>query len=724
MPQEDPKGQADRDRRFLWDLYGYVTKTFREQGDDSYSYQELSRFIDEEVQYAVDNDQLSAKYGKSINGVQGLLNHLEIEDALGEHAKGVERAQGALANIFSGATLGGADEIAGAVRAAVPGGMGYEEGRAFQQNRQERFAQEHPVRGKALEFGGMAVPAMIGGKTVPVGPTSGGIVGKSVLGAGRLGALGAGEGALAGTLAADQGSRGTGGAIGGALGGTIGGIAGLSGPVLAATGRQAVRAMAESNVPLVQQAGAGIRRRGIQHMADQELQHGISRSGQTPEQLAGNIADIPEGRVIDAADALGRRGRAAMIANPEGVSMTDELGDVVAAREAQAAGRMASTLRDRSGLKHLGDPDTVLNRRIAEWDDQVKKPFFARIAGGEENGKFVAEDLLDAIKITDDMDPHARRVAEDLRDALRDRDVGVNLEKLQGTGLLDIRDGWSAAQILSPMRKTAKTQNARAAANDAYNLLIDTMEKGGVRGFSEFRAAYEAIHTMDDAYRAGRGAITTSERDLRSVLNDPNSVYSGVPANEEFRRGLVDAYEQVMEEGGDQISKLRQTGGAGDVFAAKVRHTFPPGPAGEKQWQDWMRSLHAERAKFRSSKYLDILGPIEPIMQGMTFDVVVTRGPSLLQGILANFIVDPTARREIALQLSRTLNRKGPEAMMEAAERLAKQHRVRVRRGAIGHGLMQQAAREAGASASGGEPRSGLLGTANRVRREGLLSHN
>jgi hypothetical protein len=85
-------------KRELWKLYGET----RKMEADGLDYQTISRFVARQT----------AEWEEKVPGYQSLLNKLGIEDNPGERSARAA-VQGFASNVAQGATLGGADELAG-----------------------------------------------------------------------------------------------------------------------------------------------------------------------------------------------------------------------------------------------------------------------------------------------------------------------------------------------------------------------------------------------------------------------------------------------------------------------------------------------------------------------------------------------------------------------------------------------------------------------------------
>ena len=140
---------------------------------------------------------------------------------------------------LQGMTFGLSDEIGGAL-AALAGsiqtgesfGDAYDKIHQQLQDKRETFAQENPGTALGAEVVGALATGGAGGSRLLAGK---GFQGASNIGkAGRISAVGAGEGAVYGAGAADQGERGAGAAQGAVLGGAL---AAVGAGVLNAAGR-------------------------------------------------------------------------------------------------------------------------------------------------------------------------------------------------------------------------------------------------------------------------------------------------------------------------------------------------------------------------------------------------------------------------------------------------------------------------------------------------------
>lgn len=219
-----------------------------------------------------------------------------------------------LAPVAQGLTLGGADEILGAVEGAnqaLHGGsfkQGYVKGRDKVRAGTKQFAEEHPIASPVLTAAGAIAPAFLGpGKAIIQAGTP--LLAKLGLGA----AEGAALGGVSGALSADE-NRGAGALEGGVIGGALGGAiplvgAGVSaarnilGRTGAAAGKHAdalvTRALARDQVtPRSLQAPAG--KPAVLADLGGENTLGLARGAQaTPSDAKQRLADFLHGRQAD-----------------------------------------------------------------------------------------------------------------------------------------------------------------------------------------------------------------------------------------------------------------------------------------------------------------------------------------------------------------------------------------------------------------------------------------
>ncbi|MHC4702679.1 MAG: hypothetical protein ACYTFQ_19120, partial [Planctomycetota bacterium] len=183
-------------KRELWKLYGET----RKMEADGLDYQTISRFVARQT----------AEWEEKVPGYQSLLNKLGIEDNPGERSARAA-VQGFASNVAQGATLGGADELAGVVggAASMAAGGGFQEGYREQRDRirdrTERFKAENPKTAIGLEMGGALAPAIMTGGLAAGASGTGSLLSQIVKGGATLGGLGAVESGLYGTMAADEG---------------------------------------------------------------------------------------------------------------------------------------------------------------------------------------------------------------------------------------------------------------------------------------------------------------------------------------------------------------------------------------------------------------------------------------------------------------------------------------------------------------------------------------
>lgn len=223
----------------------------------------------------------------------------------------------ARAVLGQGLGMGWGDEAEAWVRSKL-GDQGYED--ALQQIRSEygQFARENPISQVAGEFGGGAIPGVVA-MAVPGGQAAGAQqLSRSTLNTlARLGAIGAGTGAVSGAGSATEGSR----LPGAALGAVIGGTTGAAAPLVAKGAGAGMRWLRERLAPSESYVG---------DVATRKLAEAVRSAGMTPRQLeqrmgADRVLGVPS-KVANVSPATADLARAvAQRTGRGGVRMEEEL---------------------------------------------------------------------------------------------------------------------------------------------------------------------------------------------------------------------------------------------------------------------------------------------------------------------------------------------------------------------------------------------------------------
>jgi hypothetical protein len=622
-------------KRELWKLYGET----RKMEADGLDYQTISRFVARQT----------AEWEEKVPGYQSLLNKLGIEDNPGERSARAA-VQGFASNVAQGATLGGADELAGviggAASAAAGGGFqeGYREQRDRIRDRAERFAQENPKTAIGAEIGGALVPGILTGGIAAGAAGSGSLLSQVVQGGLTLGGLGAAEGAAYGALGAEGeglADRAAGGAVGGAIGGATAGLLGAGAPVAGALSRQALRAGEAVGIPGAQQA----RRAWARRIAERELREAMGAMDMAPAEIAAAVEAMPEGSIVaDFAESFARKAKAARNAADE----LDRPGgpvEAVRAREMGKGPRAAESLRGGTGLQRVENPEKLLEAGVEAWRDSYETPFLAGLDGMTFGSTRIRKLLKDN---------------EFLSEALGM--VRANVDEIRQTQRIKVEDGWAAIQRMDKLLKSGKLDVKEfRRTKEAQVALKEEMERL-VPGFTEMRAQYRGVIARAEGYDAGFKLFGKHSRTIRSAIENAESPQQA----QAIREGLMDAWEQKFQMVPGTVNRLQ--GGAKNEMMAQLRHLFPEGSAGDMRFLHFVDDMANEGRWARTYEYLKG-GPrtAQELGDAETLGGVVTRMPSLVNEVLSIFVTDPTMRREVGRELGEILLTDGPEAMIRAA---------------------------------------------------------
>jgi hypothetical protein len=519
---------------------------------------------------------------------------------------------------------------------------------------------------------GASVPGVAMGAAGLFNPIKGGLLGKSLVAGGRGLAVGGAEGAIAGAGMAEPGRRNVGAATGGVLGMGVLGVGGVLGPSAVALGRQGVRIAAGAGVPGAQ----ALRNRTIAKMAAQEIKGTLANKGITAKEAAEEVARIERGFIVDIDAPFGQQFAGARAAGPLDVAGGPT--SRILNREAEEGVRAAHKLRELADLKYIGEPDNVLAARTKLWQTEVRDPTVSRI-----RRETINVDLDDALPLVGGEvydDPLRQDIAQELAHTLT-KDGHIQLGALRETGELDIVRGWSALQkTMDRMGKGTVHENEVTKA--VADILAEELDR--VPGFMDMRLAYRQLHEQDAAYRAGKASLGQSVKEITGATTG-DGAHATAHGRVEYRRGMLDAYEKAFEEKGVALNNLRSEGrNVTTAFHDRMRMAFADDDIGRVSYERWRDWLEGARKRMASAKYAGGLGPQQVVAGAPEVEVVMTRGPSRVQGILEQFMVDDEAKKLIALEIGDKLTTaKSYEAAMALARRYAREHGIRMTMGGL-----------------------------------------
>jgi hypothetical protein len=631
MPQEKPEVS----KKTLWKLYAQVRRLQREGWD----YQKI-------------NDKL-LEDGR-VDGIANLEQQLGIHEQTSSR-KG--RLQGAAANIAEGATFGHAGELGGMIAGMIPGGMDYEAGRERIESRIGAHRDEFPKSAIAGEMAGAAVPTMMLGGGSPA--ASGGILGRSVAGAGQGALLGGMGGAAYGHGLAEPGGRMRGTAVGGAFGagagGVLGGMTPAAGGVLRNLG---VRTM-ENFGPLGQRAAARVRDQfPARKLAGAELAGAMEAAGMPADAAAVKIGGMPKGSVLaDLDPVLADQARAARNTAP---SLRRVGGPVqnVTDRHYQRGARMASELRGLTGLDEVAHPDAVLTAAKQAWRKNYLKPI------QESNPEWTHRGLAQAL---DDFPEIGEFLGRE----------GVQLRNLRTGEPISFGKAWDALQEMKGALGGKLPSNRYESMTQAIDAL-DGMMQEAIPNFGQSQRFYANVNARHRAYKAGEAMRNKSPRQIEYEYGE----LGGEMEQTAFREGLLDSVEDALRKDATGAGPAAQMVRGGEN-RDKLRVLFPD----DNAFEAWIQSLQNE-ARWGIT-YNSLMGNSSTALQLADQSGSVSKY-AVLNEILSVMFEDPLIRRQASEQVGQVLLSEGRVAATELAARIVA-HEAR-RTAARGVGLLTGAA--------------------------------
>ena len=414
--------------------------------------------------------------------------------------------KGAGRGFLDTATFGFSDEIAGAVRAAVPGGLDYRQGRD-----QARASMDAAKQASPKAFLGGQIAGGLATAAVPIGAAGraaslGGAITKGA-------AVGAGSGALYGAGNAKEMENVPGDAlVGGAVGGVVGGVV----PGVVAGGKALVS-------PVVRGAKGAVQRMApqsqlAQQLAARQLTSGGGRATAKAEGYLArqfgrdqvDLATIGAGAADDPRLMLNMGGRnvtrAAQTAQSIPSAATDELPNAIRGQLAGAGARTVKAIEGATGGR-IASPKAY-RQELTKAGSAKVRPLYKAM---EQTAVQIDDDLA---KLTG-MEPGSQTTLKALDTMKRkmDRTVSALTKKEARSGI----DG-AEAEVL------ATTRQSRNALRDRL-----------VGQFDDYRVALEKSAEYikpREAFRAGEKFMRLGEDELGDLWGA-----MGDAEREQFRRG-------------------------------------------------------------------------------------------------------------------------------------------------------------------------------------------
>lgn len=413
------------------------------------------------------------------------------------------------------------DEVSGAVAAAIPGGMGYEERRDFERQQQELLEDSNPGSAFAADLVGGLIPGLM-----TAGIASGPTVARTV---GRAAGLGAAEGGIYGFM---EGEGGFGNRMMNA-----GGMAGLGAgfgaamPGLVAGAGRLGRAVAD---PVAGAFGLGNTGR-----AGRAMMQSVEKAGKTPDQLGREVSQAvadgqPEFRLMDALGQAGQR-RASGVTRSGGPG-SDELASFLHQRQIDQGDRVGEIVRDAFGFRGRAGAaqGTDLIPEGYEFTDDVSR--------------VLTRPQRSAAGLSDDLRAVRSRVADGAYDAAR-----------EGAGPVDVRGAVSVIDNrIGGMQGSNITGDSIDAKLIRYRdrLIADPAPGDEIsRELSDFDRVLGVKQAIQDdigaATRAGRNnearELSKLARELDAALEGASPDYRA--ANDGFRTAsrVIDSVDTGAE---------------------------------------------------------------------------------------------------------------------------------------------------------------------------------
>lgn len=442
------------------------------------------------------------------------------------------------------------------------------------------FRERNPWTSTGIELAGslvsggplakLATAPAAAAKAAPLLPT-----------AGRLAALGAGEGALAGAGAADENKL-FGGLLGSALGGTMGGALPLAGLGLSVGGQKLGNFASNLKSRLTAEPTT---------RAGRVIGEYLSDAGITPVQLQSRMRQLgPQGTLIEAAGEAGTT-LAQGLGELDPVRVRSVAERALGSRLGGMNQRVREAVARTTGVTERLQPslDAVRARQVS-----ISKPLYDAADAVEIPLTGKLKNLLARPSVKDAFS-RAKRIAADQGEELPPLFKLDELGEWEKAGVMPDMKAWDRIKRgldniidgeIDPVTGRM-SDNGRVVSGIKRELLSELDDINPA--YKRARQAFAGDAAIESAMRHGERFLTMKTRDVHSAVADLTP-----SEREAFLTGAVEAIRE-------KIGRARSGDMAGfraletDNAMEKLRAVFPPGKEGTRALADLMRSIRNER---------------------------------------------------------------------------------------------------------------------------------
>ena len=640
------------------------------RGNENKKLRELYRKIPLLKQKGYTDEQIN--YGIGIETHGKLKSQQDLYRALGVQGQFEtpgQKALGMVASAYEGATAGWGGELAetaadvvGGISPALAGGAGGRVGGAIDNSRRQ-FQAEEPGIALGSEIAGAAGAAFATGapiatKVMGAGALPAkGLVSRAIGGGARMGTLGAVEGAVYGAGAAEPGRKVGGAAMGAGLGLGAGAAMGTLMPFGGALMNKGLLGLHKAGYAPASKALSGrANRMAGQSLADELTEDARLYGTDTIEEIIARMRSrnpADQNMLIDEGGMLARAGRTARNVNP---ALEESVVPKVRERAASSGYRLANKLREFSGVPMTAGKDVVEDTAKQSWRKNTLQPFKDDLIA---RGKNVFGHMKLGKMRTDfpELDHYINQAG----------DMG----HLQATGRLRFEKAWDVVQLMDDDLSRKLPQSQKESLFELRNEWVDMIGDAAPE-FSEMRNQYRAIISRSEAYEAGgRMAANATPRDITEFLKkqSPEDVVA-------FKQGFLDKQVhslQMRGKGGRLTAEIEGSDIAEELVDSyqpynleRFNAVFGDNPNFPQRWRE---ALHTDFRQMRTAMHLTGNSTTALQLEDAMGDIVITRGPSLLQGILDEVFKDPQLRKRVAFQIGKILADEGPDAALAALQK-------------------------------------------------------
>lgn len=508
------------------------------------------------------------------------------------------------ATFGQGLGMGWGDEAEAWLRSKL-GKESYQDALSQVRGDYSQYTRDYPVESGVLEFGGGAIPgaALL---MVPGGQGAGAaqLARSTTATVGRMGALGAGSGALTGAGTATEGSRGTGAGTGALIGGTLGAAI----PMASGAGSVAVKWLRDRLAP----SEAYIAGR-----AAERVNKSLTESGMVPQDIQRIIA-------TDAATGV-----PSVVANAN--PALADLAQAVAQRTGKGTRNVEETLyKQRLGSRERTHQQVVKGLSPGDYYsdlDAIKKDMATKAApyyqAAYQRGEVADPAVLEFLKL-----PQFQQGLDEAGKLLAAEGREVDMSKPTVEVLDQVKRGLDSLIEKETDTITGKTTSLGRIYTQKKNEFLKALDMA-VPEYAQARAVYRGDAELANALRKGKDEF--GQMDHEQVIKLVGSMSDA--EKQAFRTGVTrDLYSRIMKPSGNFNAAQRLMGAP--EMQAKMQPLFE-NPA---QFNLFKAVMEREAQLFQqSNKILGGSSTAKNLYMREGLDEGDSLGGAVAQGLMGNF---------------------------------------------------------------------------------------